>query len=116
MEKHNHQLNAMCSSQSQPSSQSSTENQSWTSHQEAMNFTQAKAAKVNSGEQLVATVTISNNSSKKQNRDEPLSSCSECGLNFPTGIDLKKHIGNVRLLHINLFGRRYFESNQKCAL
>ena len=33
---------------------------------------------------------VNNSSNKKE--VEPQSSCSECGLQFPTGIDLKKHI------------------------
>ena len=99
MEKHNHQLNSMCNSQSQQALQTlqaPAENQNWNSHTEAMNFTQNKLATkgVSSEPVLVATstVTVSNNSSKKQSCEEPLSSCTECELHFPTGIDLKKHI------------------------
>ena len=37
-------------------------------------------------------INAPNNSTKKKIFDEPKSICSECGMAFPTGVDLKKHI------------------------
>ena len=39
-----------------------------------------------------AEISLVNNSTNKKPGEEPQSSCSECSLQFPTGLDLKKHI------------------------
>ena len=77
MEKHNHQLNSLCATEEVNNRNSDVvsndNNTHWNNSNQAMNYSK----------QIVET---------KTKTKEPISTCSECGLHFPTGIDLKKHI------------------------
>ena len=86
MEKHNHQLNSLCGTEGGGGvgNQSSCDNNAnWNNSNQAMNY---------SSKEIVVTTDKTSAKPEIVNANEPISTCSECRLHFPTGIDLKKHI------------------------